>query len=133
MAFEEDVFRTGRATTFFVNLFMVVILSWIGIAQFVGVAGGVTLNVVEALILIFASISLELEIFSEGARRGLSNRDYTVGDVVGAIFAGGTFIIGVTGFVSGMFDVNTVPFNEVTQGFIFIVTGFLLGEELVTK
>ena len=132
MAFENDAFRTGRTTTFFINLFLVVVLAWLGIARFAGVGGGTTLNVVSALILVFASSALESEIFTEGARRGLKQRDYTLFDIAGAIFGAGTFVIGVTGFVSSMFAVNTVPIGGVTQGFVLIVTAFLLGRELVT-
>ena len=132
MAFEDEIFRTGRKGTFVASLFLSVGLFWLAVANITGVSSSLSMTVLEAVVLIGSSIFLLVEIFYEGARTGIE-RDYSFSEVVGSIFGMGLFVMGVTGLVSGLLD--SVPILiplEVKSG-IFLVSSVFLAEELVTE
>lgn len=132
MAFEDEIFRTGRKGTFVASLFLAVGLFWLAIANITGISTSLSMTVLEAVVLIGTSIFLFVEIFYEGKRRGLE-RDYSFSEVVGSVFSMGLFVIGVTGLVSGLLDSVPVLIPLDVKTAIFLVSSFFLTEELVTE
>mgnify|MGYP006274828299 CR=1 FL=1 len=127
--------RTGRYTTFVVSLFSVLILTALGVAQFIGSSDAVTFSVIEALAIMTGAIALELEIFFEGKRKGIPlihdrTGDLTVMDLVGAVLGLGLLVTGVTSLAGALVGTAVIGMPPSLQGVSILLGAVLLGQEI---
>lgn len=127
--------RTGRHTTFVVSLFSVLILTALGVAQFLGTSQEMTFSVIESLAILTGAIALELEIFFEGERKGIPGihdrtGDFTVMDMFGAILGLGLIVTGLTSLVGAILGTPVIGMPPSLQGVSILLGAVLLGQEI---
>lgn len=126
--------RTGRLTTFIVSVMAVLMMAYLGLAQFLGHTAGMTLTVLESLALLVGSVALLAEIYFEGNRTGLFTRKELTGlDIFGSIAAAGVLTMGLLGLVGATTGETLVAMPTSVKGGIFVFNAILLMQELFSE
>lgn len=125
--------RSGRKSTFVASLMTVLILSVLGVAQFIGLSDGVTFTVVESLAILAGASVLLLETFFEGARQGITERDFTAMDIVGSVVGVGLLITGVSGLAGAVLQTPVIGMPPVFQGVSILLGAGLVAQEIFSE
>lgn len=125
--------KTARRSTTVAAFMAVLITGVLGVAEFAGLSPDKSFTVMEALALFGGSLILLLEIFVEGSRTGMKKREWSATDLLGAIVALGTLILGLGGLIGELVAMPFIALPNWLQGLVIMLLPLLLLWELLTE
>lgn len=125
--------RQGRRSTFIASLIAIIITVVIGVTQLTGLGEGTAWTISVHIATLGGTALLINEVLFEGERTGITNRDYTLGEIIEIVIAGIVLVTTLAGIIADFTGITLFEVPSLLQGLIILLIPLLLGQELFSE